>query len=412
MRAGVSRRLGLGDPADPVAWNLYLDFAWLGVLNAVIAAFAPVFIIRLGGTPLLVAALSSGPALAAILVSLPTTWLLRRRPMRRIFWARLASRLPYLAIAALPWVISEHQAEVVAALIVLSYVPGHVAYVGFTSAFADLVPPARRAEVMATRLLLLGLVGSLTVLLGGWVLETLPFPLGYQVLFFAGFTSAIVALRYFRRLLSTPLSPEAVSSTEGPAPLRTVQAATVASGARSFAGFSVSTFTFQLGIGMAVPLLPLYWVRDLGLADGRVGLLATAAGLASVIAYPAWGALATRRGNVVMLGIALLLHSFYPILTALTRDANTLLAVNVLGGLASAGTTLGLLNGLLLMAPAEDRLRFVGAYNTLTFGALLLGPLVGSLAADAVGIVGSLLLAGGVRLAGVAIYALWATRPA
>lgn len=407
--AGASRWTGAG-PVDPVARNLYLEVAWLGVLNAVIGTFAPVFTIRLGGTPLLVAALSSGPALAAILVSLPASWLLRPRPMHRIFLARFASRLPYLAIVALPWLTSEHQAEAVAALIVLSYLPGHIAYVGFTSMFADLVRPARRLKVMSTRLLLLGLVGSLTVLLGGWVLEALPFPLGYQALFFVGFGSSIIALRYFRRLLSSPLPPEAVSSAEGPAPLRAVEAATGASGARSFAGFAVSTCTFQLGIGMAAPLLPLYWVRDLGLADGRVGLLVTVAGLASVIAYPVWGGLATRRGNVVMLGIALLLHSFYPILTALTRDANVLLAVGALAGFASAGTTLGLITGLLLAAPAERRLRFVGAYNTLTYVALLIGPIAGSLASEAVGITGALLVAGGVRLVGVAAYVLWATR--
>ncbi len=390
-----------------MARNLYLEFAWVGVLNAVIGTFAPVFTIRLGGTPLLVAALGSGPALAAILVSLPATWLFRARPMHRIFWARFASRLPYLAIAALPWLASEPRPEIVAALVVLSYLPGHIAYVGFTSIFPELVPASRRADVMSTRLLLLGLVGSLTVLLGGWVLETLPFPLGYQVLFLAGFASAVFALRYFRRLPSSPPPPEASPVTTGA--LGPAAATGAARAARSFAGFSVSTFIFQLGIGMAVPLLPLYWVSELGLSDGRVGLLATAAGLASVVAYPAWGRLAKQRGEVAMLGVALLVHSFYPILTAATRDPNALLFVGVLGGLASAGTTLGLVTGLLVAAPAEQRLRFVGAYNTVTYAALLIGPIAGSLASEAFGIAGALLIAGAVRLTGVAVYARWAT---
>lgn len=393
-----------------MARNLYLEFAWVGVLNAVIGTFAPVFTIRLGGTPLLVAALGSGPALAAILVSLPAAWLFRARPMRRIFWARFASRLPYLAIAGLPWLTPDVRPEIVAALVVLSYLPGHIAYVGFTSMFAELVPPARRSEVMSTRLLLLGLVGSLTVLLGGWVLETLPFPLGYQVLFLAGFASAIFALRYFRRLPSPPSPPPAQPVTAAAGALGPTDAIGTARAERSFAGFSVSTFIFQLGIGMAVPLLPLYWVSELGLSDGRVGLLATAAGLASVAAYPAWGAFARRGGDVLMLGVALLFHSFYPILTAATRDANALLAVNVIGGFASAGTTLGLVTGLLLAAPAERRLRYVGAYNTVTQVALLIGPIAGSLALGALGITGALVIAGAVRLAGVAAYVRWATR--
>lgn len=415
MRAGASLLPGRG-AADPVARNLYLEFAWVGVLNGVIGTFAPVFTIRLGGSPLLVAALGSGPALVAILVSLPAAWLLRPRPMRRIFWARLASRLPYLGIAAVPWLLSERQAEAVVALVILSYLPAHVAYVGFTSVFADLVPAERRAEVMSTRLLALGLVSSLTVLVGGWMLDNLPFPLGYQLLFLAGSASALVALRYFRRLPSSPAAPEARAGAEA-ATLRGAEAATAPGMAppgvaRSFRGFSVSTFMFQLGIGMAVPLLPLYWVSELGLSDGRVGLLATAAGLASVVAYPLWGGLATRRGNVLMLGVALVGHSFYPILTALTRDPNALLVVGVLGGLASAGTTLGLVNGLLMAAPAESRLRFVGAYNTLTYVALSIGPIAGSLAAGVVGLPGALLVAGAVRLTGTAAYGVWARRGA
>jgi hypothetical protein len=403
-RAGASLWASRGAD-DPVARNLYLEFAWVGVLNAAIATFAPVFTIRLGGSPLLVAALASGPALAAILVSLPAARFLRPQPMQRILWARVASRLPYLGIALVPWLISEHQAAAVVALVTLSYLPAHVAYVGFTSVFADLVPPARRAVVMSTRLLALGLVSSATVLVGGWMLDVLPFPLGYQILFVAGFASSIFALRYWRRL---PTPAGAAPGAEGAATLRDAEAASAPGAAPSLTGFSVSTFTFQLGIGMAVPLLPIYWVSELGLADGRVGLIATAAGLASVAAYPLWGRLATRRGNVPMLGAALLVHSFYPILTASTRDPDLLLGVGVLGGLASAGTTLGLVNGLLVAAPAEDRLRFVGAYNTLTYLALSVGPVAGSLAAGAVGVPVALLVAGTVRLVGTATYGLWA----
>ncbi len=408
MRALAAVRLG----ADPVARNMYLEFAWVGVLNAVILTFTPVFAIRLGATPLLVAALTSGPALVAILVSLPATRLLRSRTLGRVVWARFLSRLPYLALAVLPWLRLDHQAEAVVALVVLSYVPTHVAYLGFTSVFADLIPPARRPTVMGGRLLALGLVGSATVLLGGQLLQALPFPLGYQALFLAGFLTSLVGVWYVRRL--SVARSAGTASPDGKAmpiePAAGVDAPRRPAG--SFAAFSLSTFVFQLGIGMAAPLFSLYWVRDLGLSDGWVGLLATGASLASVAGYPLWGRLVARRGNREVLLAALFGHSFYPILTSLTGDAVLLLGVGVLGGLVSSGTTLGLFNGLLEVAPEEDRLRFIAVYNTLTYVALLLGPLAGSVAAELLGVGPALLIAGAVRLLGFIAYALSARREA
>src|SRR4028118_1605178 len=50
---------------------LYADIAWFGVFNAVAANFLSVFVARLGASPLLLSAVTSGPALVNILTQLP-----------------------------------------------------------------------------------------------------------------------------------------------------------------------------------------------------------------------------------------------------------------------------------------------------------------------------------------------------
>src|SRR6476469_2175377 len=82
----------------------YWDIAWFGFLFGVSANFLIVFVTRLNASPLLISAVTSGPALINILWQLPATRIVERleNPQRQVVRSALPQRLGFLLIALTP----------------------------------------------------------------------------------------------------------------------------------------------------------------------------------------------------------------------------------------------------------------------------------------------------------------------
>ena len=72
-------------------------------------------------------------------------------------------------------------------------IPGTAVVVGFNSMFADLVSPSWRGYVAGVRNALLSIVSTVTTLVCGWVLVTVRFPTGYQVVFLFGLLGGVMS---------------------------------------------------------------------------------------------------------------------------------------------------------------------------------------------------------------------------
>src|SRR6476646_9694509 len=82
--------LRLAGPSAAVR-SLYAEYAWLGILNAGMLTFAPVYVLRQGGEPFLLGLLSAGPALTGLIISFPGSALIARArdPWRLMLQTRL-----------------------------------------------------------------------------------------------------------------------------------------------------------------------------------------------------------------------------------------------------------------------------------------------------------------------------------
>ncbi len=400
--------------------HLYLDIAWFGVLNGSAMSFMVIYATRLGASGLQVGLLNAMPAVVSVLLTLPAGHWLQNRPLSRsVFWTSMLSRASYLLWIFLPLFLSP-QAQVWAliTLVLLMSIPGVALAVGFNAMFANAVPAEWRGHVVGWRNTLLAASFIATSLLCGIVLQRLPFPLGYQVVFGMGALGA--AMSSYHLWFVRPAGEQTTRPANGQALGDMAQPGTVRAGnlgIRLFVGLRyllrrpaeegtslsvwstpfrrvlVLLFLFHLVQHLAVPLFPLYWVNVLDLTDGQISLGNALFYVAVLLGSMQLARLTARLGNQRLFALGLVIMSFYPLLTAMTRGLGLFLFTCVVGGIAWSQVGGAASNYVLERAPAENRPANLAWYNLALNTAVLIGSLAGPLLADFAGLVPILLVA-------------------
>src|SRR5581483_7211804 len=165
--------------------NVLIDGIGVGIVSGV-ATFLSVFLVRLGASSFLVGLLTSMPALTGILLALPVGRMLERQ--RNIVpWysrARVWVLGSYAITGLVPFIFSLESTPIPVIVIwAIATVPQTIVNVAFTIVMGAVAGPNKRYYLMSRRWSILGITTSLTVALAGWLLETVNFPLNYQVMF-------------------------------------------------------------------------------------------------------------------------------------------------------------------------------------------------------------------------------------
>jgi MFS family permease len=123
-----------------------------------------------------------------------------------------------------------------------------------------------------------------------------------------------------------------------------------------------------------------------------------------LVAYFMWSRISRRRGVRFALLVTTGAISLYPILLALTTNVGIVILLAGLAGIFAAGIDLVFFDTLVSSYPPESSALFVGWYQITVYVATFVAPLVGTAVAQVIGIPGSLMLAGAVRLVGFALF--------
>jgi MFS transporter, DHA1 family, multidrug resistance protein len=151
----------------------------------------------------------------------------------------------------------------------------------------------------------------------------------------------------------------------------------------------VVVFVVFTAFAFVLPFLPLY-VRQLGVTDERevalwAGVLIGVSPLLAGLLAPVWGRLADRYGHRRMAARALISYVALLLLSARVTNVWQLLATRVGIGLFGGIGPLGLAMATSL-APREETGRAVGQVQAAQILAAAVGPLMGGLMADTIGI--------------------------
>jgi MFS-type transporter involved in bile tolerance (Atg22 family) len=279
--------------------------------------------------------------------------------------------------------------------------------VAFTVVMGGVAGPRRRFYVMSLRWSSLGAVTAITVTLVGQALDRIAFPLNYQLIFMGSFLGGLLSFFFSRSILLPDNQPEPDSA---PAPAHRVDAwlrslvDTMRSAPPTFRSYALSAFVFRCGVAMALPLFPLYWVREVAASDAWIGIISTAGSAVLLVAYFVWSVAARKIGIGAVLLISSFGMSLYPLAATATSSVLLLAVFAGLGGFFSAGNDLVNFDLVLSTAPAEHQATYVGLFQTLQNAALFMMPLLGTALADLAGLHLALVVAGVLRLIGTGLY--------
>lgn len=388
------------------ARNVMVDGIGVGLVTG-IATFLSVFLTRLGASNIFVGLLTAMPAVTGAFLAIPLGRFLGRQSNIIVWYAR--SRLWVLSSYALtglaPFVFRDSAPIVIISIWALATIPQTMVNITFTLVMSAVAGPSKRMALMSRRWTTLGISNALSVVIAGWALEQMAFPINYQVVFICSFVGGLISYYFSTSIVLPATQPEAAEAV----PWRTSiqRMLRLFQENRAFTAFIASQFVFRCGMAMAIPLFPLYWVRVIGASDGSIGLINTMQSGVLLVAYGMWVYVARRRGAGFVLTVCALGLAIYPLLTALTGVVWPLLIYAAIAGIFVAGTDLVIFDALMATAPSTARGTAVGLYHTTNYLATFVAPLAGTALSNEVGIAPMLIVAAGLRLLGGLLFLVW-----
>lgn len=386
--------------------HLFFDIGWWGLYTGTTAAFLNIYAVRTGATPDQIGLLTAVPALISMVLSLPTGRILKRFPARLSSGvAAFGGRILFLGFALLPWIAAPAlQFQGILVLVILIAPASTVLGISFNQFLMEGVPSEWRGMVVGTRIAIMSIISFVVTVASGQILTRVPFPLGYQIIFFIGFIGGVMTTFHILHVLPYP-APE-------PEPLNlplTAPQQGRKSGlfhlprmddeGRGYLKVILLLFFFNLTNNMVAPLVPNLLVDKLKLSDATISV-GTALSNMLVFAVSLFMAGMTRRiGNrkATALGAGLLV--FHATALALAQDSTLYLTAAVAGGIASGILGTAQYNYHLDYVPLDERPSWLSWNLLLGNAAVLLGALGGPFFASLSGSKEALLVFGFLRLA-------------
>jgi MFS family permease len=174
-----------------------------------------------------------------------------------------------------------------------------------------------------------------------------------------------------------------------------------------FVSFSLKRFVFLTGQTLAIPLFPLYFVREVNANDAEIGLINTSQTAVLLLGYYLWTRQNRAHGSRFVLLTTTFVLSLFPALVAITHQVTLIIILAGLAGIAQAGIDLVFFDELMKTVPVEYSAKFVSLAQSMQYTSSFLAPLVSTVLATQIGLSGALLVSAGIRLVGFLLFAFW-----
>jgi hypothetical protein len=363
------------------------DSVFLGIVSAS-GTFLPVFLLRLGASGTAIGLLTAIPAFTAMVVAIPFgRWLQRRRNI--VPWysgLRLVAWMSYAVMAAVAAIMPASTAVPTMLLVwAVASLPSTAALVLFPIIMSGAAGPSGRFDLLGRRWAIAGATTTISVALGGQLLDLFPFPTNFEVLFSAMTLAGFGSFLQSRRIV-IPDQPAVAVATTDTLGARLQGIARLVSGRRAFVRYELQSLVFTLGVGVAAPLLPLFYVHEVGAPDAWIGIIGAAQSAGAVVGYLIARRLSIRRSGASVLLPSLLVVAVVPAAQATLGWLPAVAAVAFLYGLGSAGAQLAMFDLLMRRIPAEHGVTFSSVDQTVQNLGFIVAPNLGGVLAVTIGV--------------------------
>jgi len=387
--------------------NVQIDAVGVGLASAA-SPFLPVFLTRLGASDYQIGLLTTMPALTGLILAFFIGRFLQRR--RNIVPWFSASRLivlsSYAATGLAVFVVpDQYLIQTILAIWALATLPQTALAVCFSVVMNSVAGPTRRFDLLSRRWTILGFTSAVVVAIVGFILGRTQFPLNYQMVFIGLSLGGVISF-YFSSLIQLPnrtlnhFSP--AKSLRQRIRSYSIKFFTY----QDFVSFSIKRFVYMLGISLAIPLFPIYYVRDVHANDAWIGIFSMAQTAMMLVGYSIWTRESRRRSSQFVLIWTTLGLGIYPALVALTDNLALITLFAGLAGFFQAGIDLIFFEEIMKTIPEEQSATFVSISESMQYASAVFAPMLGAFLSTQIGLGGGLLFSAGIRLIGVALFAV------
>jgi len=166
---------------------------------------------------------------------------------------------------------------------------------------------------------------------------------------------------------------------------------------RIFPILAIAIFSAMLGVGLIVPLLPLY-AQDLGATGVQLGILFAGYGISNSVLTPIMGRISDRRGRKLFLCIGLAGYAISSLGYVMADSVLQLTLVRVAQGVAGAMIIPIAMAYVGDLSPKGKEGKWMGYANAAFFSGFGIGPLLGGVLAERFGMDASFYSFGGLCL--------------
>jgi DHA1 family multidrug resistance protein-like MFS transporter len=148
-----------------------------------------------------------------------------------------------------------------------------------------------------------------------------------------------------------------------------------------FATLFLAVFSVTMGVGLVVPLLPVY-AHELGATGLYIGFMFGAFSLSRTIFLPYFGKTSDRKGRKPFITTGLLTYFLVSIAYIFSKNVDLFILIRFFQGIASAMILPVALAYVGDITPKKKEGFVMGLFNVSLFGGLSVGPVIGGMVRD------------------------------
>jgi MFS family permease len=378
-------------------FHMVADIAWFGLAMSATDRFLSMFAIHLNANALELGLLASLPGLMLLISTAFSAWWRRHYPdsLKALLLPSIGFRLVFLLPAFAPFFPQELQVLWLILAVTLPAIPQGIAGAVFIVLMRETVTDNALTKLVSQRLVALNITVAISTLGFGLMLESIPFPYGYQAMFVMAFIFVMLSLWHVFRvkvLYPMPVLPaKTISTGQDTGFWRTPNFLMV---------IFVVLITHVAFLSVRA-MVPLHLVEGMGAKEEFIAWF----GLAELMG----GALCAYFANTILRHIGARMLIVWSMVGTAAAMAMIALApslpLTLIGGALNGGAWtaagVGIFAYFLERTPAQHMQRGTILYQQVISVGIFVGPLIGSLLADSgMSLVTVLLIGAALRFAG------------
>ncbi len=354
--------------------HLVLDIGWFAIALASTSRFLQFYAIRMGADAFALGLMAALPAIILVFsTSLSAWWRSRFADSVHAVWLpSFGYRFVFLLPAFTPFFPIEWR---VLWLILSAVVPAltqGMANTIFVVMMRETVSHERLPSLLARRQFALNVMLLFGVMGFGFLLEVLPFPLNYQVMFVLSFVFALISQWHLSRLntIVPKHKPKKREKVDFKKLLKN----------DSFQSVAFVTLMSFVGFFSVFAIIPLFLAHHLGADEGYIAMFGIAELIAGAGVTLILEPILRRLGSRNTISLSMLITGLAAIVIALAPTLEFALIGAVLTGAGWNANNVAVLRFFTERTSAND-INATTAYHEIIFVAMFLGPMLGSFVA-------------------------------